>query len=209
VVYCKYMDNTSTTSLCFTAYDYQRIFVLSSAFLALCLGSGCTSSSGALAGNALAQPPRYDISAVEVDDISVLTAREAPFKVAGKVEPYVVQDNVFTETVGYKTKGTAKKSCRLKDRFDRKELVAYEWGQNRMGFDLDGLDLMAGGMEVENVQFSYRLRLQDYKTKKERCRYASSWQGLLGSGYNELVAREDSDTVWRELEAMEDRYAPW
>jgi hypothetical protein len=201
------MDNTNTTSLCFTVYDCQRIFVISSAFVALCLSSGCTSSSGAIASNELAQPPRYDISAVEVDDMSVLTARETHLEFAGKVEPYVPQDHVFTKNVGYKSKDVRKSSCRVNDRFDRKELVAYEWGQNRMGFDVDGLGLTGGS--VENVQFSYRLRLQDYKTKKERCRYASSWQGLLGSGYNELVAREDGDTVWRELEAMEDRYAPW
>ena len=195
------MDNTNTTSLCFTAYDYQRIFVLSSAFLALCLSSGCTSSSEASARNELVHPPRYDISAVEIDGSSDLMALEPPISSFQEVDPFVQR-----ERIAFEAKGAAKKSCHVKDRFDRKELVAYEWGQNRMGFDVDGLGVTGGS--VENVQFSYRLRLQDYKTKKERCRHNSSWQGLLGSSYNELVVRDDG-RVWNELEAMEDRYAPW
>jgi hypothetical protein len=207
VIYCKYMDNTNTTSLCFTAYDYQRIFILSSAFFALCLGSGCTSSSsGVSAGNTLVQPPRYDISAVQLAPSQDMVVGDLPVAPLYEVEPYVPQSHVVTDRVAYEAKGAAKKSCHVKDRFDRKELVAYEWGQNRMGFDVDGLGLTGGS--VENVQFSYRLRLQNYKTKKERCRHNSSWQGLLGSSYNELVVRDDG-RVGSELEAMEDRYAPW
>lgn len=78
--------------------------------------------------------------------------------------------------------------CRTKDRFDRAALLAYEWDRSRLSFDVDGVN-----MSGDNAGFlvEYKLRFQPEKTKKQRCRYDSQWQGLLGSGYNELMLRED------------------
>ncbi|MEZ5918860.1 MAG: hypothetical protein R3D66_02735 [Alphaproteobacteria bacterium] len=90
--------------------------------------------------------------------------------------------------------------CRIKDRFDRDEVLAYTWGDNRLGMDVDGLSL--SNFEMEQVKLQYRLKLQSYKSQKERCRYPSQWQGLVGTGYNELFVRE-TDTVWQELKALQ------
>lgn len=88
-------------------------------------------------------------------------------------------------------------SCGLGDRFDRSEEIAYQWGQNRLGLDVD-----RAGASFKGFMLTYRLKFQDHKTKKERCRYKSSWQGLIGSGYNELFLRE-KNTVWDELNLLE------
>ena len=88
------------------------------------------------------------------------------------------------------------KKCRLKDRFDRKAVLAYEWGRSRLAVDVDGVNL-SGGSE-RSVRLEYKMRLHPEKTRKQRCRYTSSWQGLIGSGYNEFFVRKE-DTVWGEL----------
>lgn len=86
--------------------------------------------------------------------------------------------------------------CSLHDRFDRKAVVAYEWGRSRLSLDVDGVSLGGGG--ERGVHLKYKIRFQPEKTKKQRCRYSSPWQGLVGSGYNELFVRKE-DTVWAEI----------
>ncbi|MGH1377488.1 MAG: hypothetical protein ACRBB3_01580 [Alphaproteobacteria bacterium] len=86
--------------------------------------------------------------------------------------------------------------CSLNDRFDRKAVVAYEWGRSRLSLDVDGVGL--GGGDDRGVRVQYKIRLQPEKTKKQRCRYSSSWQGLVGSGYNEFFIRKEN-TVWSEI----------
>lgn len=86
--------------------------------------------------------------------------------------------------------------CRIKDRFDRTETIAYQWRQNRIGFTAD-----MSGAELKGAFLRYRLKLQPYQTTKERCQYKSAWQGTLGSGYNEFFLRE-TDTVWEDLKAL-------
>tara|TARA_R110002072_G_scaffold149291_1_gene297133 strand:- start:1115 stop:1762 length:648 start_codon:yes stop_codon:yes gene_type:complete len=90
-------------------------------------------------------------------------------------------------------------NCRMKDRFDRKALLAYEWDRSRVSVDVDGLNMSSGS--VDGVFIKYKLRIQPEPPKKLACRYPSSWQGLIGSGYHELIVRED-DTVWKEIDAV-------
>ncbi len=92
--------------------------------------------------------------------------------------------------------------CRLKDRFDRKAVLAYEWDRSRLALDVDGVNMGGGGEKGFRVE--YKLRLQPEKPKTQRCRYSSKWQGLVGSGYNELFVRE-SDTVWTEIKDIKNQ----
>lgn len=85
--------------------------------------------------------------------------------------------------------------CSIKDRFDRTETIAYQWGQNRIGFT------HFGGINPDGGYLRYRLKFQPQQTSKERCRYKSSWQGLAGSAYNELYLRENN-TVWDDLKVL-------
>lgn len=99
------------------------------------------------------------------------------------------------------------KGCRVKDRFDRKYLVAYQWGragESKLGLDIDGIGFDGG--EFEGVMLEYKLRLQPIPDKKDACRRASNWQGMLGTGYHELFVREE-DTVWQHLDEFSDEWA--
>lgn len=91
------------------------------------------------------------------------------------------------------------KACSIRDRFDRDALVAYQWGRNRIALDIDGLNWQS--RQLEEIKLEYKLRLQDYKTRKEKCRYESGWQGMIGSGYNELFLR-DKDTVYDQIKKI-------
>lgn len=88
------------------------------------------------------------------------------------------------------------KNCSVKDRIDRDALIAYEWSRNRLSMDVDGI----GGGDM-GMMMTYKIRLQPEKTKKQKCRYNSSWQGMIGSGYNELMIRED-DTLQEHFGKM-------
>lgn len=90
----------------------------------------------------------------------------------------------------------AEGDCSLGDRFDRGELLAYEWDRSRLGLDVDGINMKGGDNQA--VKLNYTLRLQPEKTQKQRCRYPSAWQGLAGSAYNELMLRKEN-TVWQQL----------
>lgn len=88
---------------------------------------------------------------------------------------------------------TDKKGCRLHERFDNKTLLAYKWENNHLSLDVDGINMSS--TELEQIKFKYRMRLNPSKKQKRSCLYKSSWQGLLGSGYNEFVRRKD-ETVY-------------
>lgn len=88
------------------------------------------------------------------------------------------------------------KKCRIKDRFDRKAVFAYQMDEGRLSLDVDGLNM--GSTNIERVYLQYKISLQPEFEKKDHCKYASAYQGLIGSAYNELVLREE-DTVWEEL----------
>lgn len=92
--------------------------------------------------------------------------------------------------------GAAEHDCSISDRFDRGEVLAYEWDRSRLGLNVDGINMDGDGEQA--VKVSYTMRLQPEKSPEQRCRYPSAWQGMAGSAYNELVKREDN-TVWDQL----------
>lgn len=113
----------------------------------------------------------------------------------------VIQEHLNSGVVPLSLKGnrgatSSSKKCGIRDRFDRKAVLAYEWGRNRMALDVDGINLGSGSKR--SLRLEYKINLHPEKTRKQRCRYSSSWQGLIGSGYNEFFIRKD-DTVWGEL----------
>ena len=110
-------------------------------------------------------------------------------------QPYYFADPLRNENEAIKTTITTpvsptKKKCRLKDKFDRKSVLAYEWGRNKISLDIDGINLKPSSTKA--VRFEYKLRIQPEKTKKQLCRFPSNWQGLLGSGYNEIFIQKNT-----------------
>lgn len=106
------------------------------------------------------------------------------------------QNNQSIASSLQETKNVTAKKCNIKTRFDKDAVLAYEWGRNRLGFDVNGLEI--GNSSIEEIKLEYKLNLQSQKTFEQRCRFASPWQGLIGSAYHELIIRED-DTIWQEL----------
>ncbi len=92
-----------------------------------------------------------------------------------------------------------KTRCRLKDRFDRKALMAYEWDRSRLSMDVDGVNMTSFGQDMA-VRIEYKMRIHPEKprNKKTLCRGHLKFQGLVGTGYHEFFER-DENTVWDEV----------
>lgn len=170
------------------------------AVVALLLVSGCAASSR---DYALAPPPpREDLTTFQLDrnKAQAYAASEtlSVIETASGLPALSEQAIMAAEQ-----EAASLKDCRIQDRFDRDgTAIAYQWGQshrNRLGLEVDGIGFDGGSLE--GMKLTYTMRLQPKKTKKERCRYNSHWQGLIGSGYNELMLRE-KNTVWQELRKL-------
>lgn len=152
-------------------------------------------------------PPVFDPNAVETvsdaPNLMAFTGHAIPFPshipLSDAATPAQNIDNPADKTA-LRTSEEEKK-CSIKDRFDRKSLLAYQWGQNRVGLNIKGISMTE--QNINAVKLEYKLRLSPEKTRKEKCRYESGWQGLIGSGYNEMFLRQDN-TVWHQLDEIAD-----
>ncbi len=133
--------------------------------------------------------------------------------VLNEITPAAGRRSSYNKELSYKN-DSPPGHCRLKDRFDRKELVAYNFsdGQSRVGLRLamDGFSLSdAGSFDVRSAGLNFRYRFQAIKKRKEKCLYKSSWQGFLGSGYNEFFVREEQtvlETLDQEMDLVHDEF---
>ena len=94
--------------------------------------------------------------------------------------------------------------CDLGDRFDRGATLAYHFkdNQSRLAFhlSLEGPKFSdPTRLELNSVLLRYTHKFsKPPANKRDKCRFQSSLQGLLGSAYNEFFVR-NSFTVWKEL----------
>jgi hypothetical protein len=103
------------------------------------------------------------------------------------------------------SEGEAKQlGCKIRDRFDRGATFAYNFDnqQTRLSFHL-GLNGPSLGaptqMEFKSVFVRYTHKFsKPPEGKREKCRFQSNVQGLIGSAYNELFVRNNY-TVWQEI----------
>jgi hypothetical protein len=121
--------------------------------------------------------------------------RLVPKDIITQVATVIDTAQVVTKSLTSEEKSTRK--CRIQHRFDRKAMLAYEWDRSRIALDVNGINI-GGSDDDQGFRLEYRIKLSPEKTKVEKCRYASRWQGLIGSSYNEFFIREE-DTVWQEL----------
>lgn len=94
--------------------------------------------------------------------------------------------------------------CSIGDRFDRGATLAYNFDDNQTRV---ALNLSVAGpklsdpsrFELNSVVLRYTHAFsKPPPNKREKCRFRSSFQGLVGSAYNELFIR-NSFTVWKEI----------
>ncbi len=94
--------------------------------------------------------------------------------------------------------------CNLGDRFDRGATLAYNFDDNQtrvaLHLSLDGPKLSdPSRLGLNSVLLRYTHKFSKPPvSKREKCRFQSSFQGLIGSAYNEFFIR-NSFTVWKEL----------
>lgn len=94
--------------------------------------------------------------------------------------------------------------CNIGDRFDRGATLAYNFDDNQtrlaLNLRLSGPKLSdPSRLEVNSVMLRYTHKFSKPPlSKREKCRFQSSFQGLVGSAYNELFIR-NTYTVWKEL----------
>ncbi len=161
----------------------------------------CSSSSSSPQREIAPPPPNFAASDISTDVFD-----------PSQEEMYAISDSKLTpipeivgvidspeEELALKTSKVYKK-CRLKDRFDRKALFAYEWNNRRLSLDVDGINY--GSSKIDRIRMEYKVSLQPELTKKNRCLHVSRFQGLLGSGYNEFVVKK-GDTVWGEVRSIQ------
>lgn len=94
--------------------------------------------------------------------------------------------------------------CSLRDRFDKSATLAYNFDnqQSRIALHLsmDGPSLDSPSqMELKSVlvRFTHKFS-KPPEGKREKCRFQSNFQGLIGSAYNEFFLRNNY-TVWQEI----------
>ncbi len=142
-------------------------------------------------------------------DVIVRNGIHVPPSPAALNEIAPAAGTVAADAVGYDENPKTAKRCGLRDRFDRKQVIAYNFedGRSRVGLNLRaaGFGLSdLGRVEVEKIQLNFRYRFPPHKKKQSKCLYDSGWQGLAGSAYNEFFLRED-DTVYEALDDEWDR----
>jgi hypothetical protein len=101
--------------------------------------------------------------------------------------------------------GGGGKNCDFGDRFDRHTTLAYNFDdRHQLGFNLgvnnhgdDNAVTVSHALLVFHYKFN-SVKSPSVPDEAAKCRYASHWQGMVGSAYNELFLR-DSNTVWSEL----------
>lgn len=95
--------------------------------------------------------------------------------------------------------------CDLGDRFDRGATLAYNFKDNQtrlaLHLSLEGPKFSdPTRLELNSVliRYTHKFSKPPSSNRREKCRFQSSFQGLLGSAYNEFFVR-NSYTVWKEL----------
>lgn len=161
------------------------------AMVALIIISGCSNNHKNLTTNYdRTPPPSYKISDDFKDNNDIIITINKP---KAKHNKKIILSN--------KSKKERKENCSIMDRFDRKMVLAFEKdnGNIRYGFDIDGISHKSA--KIENIMFIYRKRLNPSKTIKKSCKFNSSFQGLVGSVYNEFFIREQN-TVWGDIKEI-------
>lgn len=187
----------------FIAPGRKRINPVLLAAIALAM-AGCSHSNESDYALAPA-PPAFDASApyeTAGPHLRAFTGQPIPFPAHIKLSETTTpaDESLYTGTKAALRTEQSSKKCSIKDRIDRDDLIAYQWGgRNRIGLDVDGINMRS--TELEGFKLQYTLRLQPHKTRKEKCRYESGWQGMIGSGYNEMFLRQE-DTIWMQIDKI-------
>lgn len=162
----------------------------------------CVLASGLLTG--CSKEPRSFRTPIERLDFASAASSTTGVQQGLRLQDYDPQTAERLEQLGLSEDQSKALGCKIGDRFDRTTTLAYNFKDNQSQLALK--------LSVEGPRFSDPGRLEFNSAiirythkfskplagRKERCRFQSSFQGLLGSAYNELFVR-NTYTVWKEL----------
>jgi hypothetical protein len=185
----------------FIAPGQKRInpVLLAATMLAL---AGCSHSDESAQFSLAPPPPVFDPNAVVMETagpphLMAFTGQAIPFPSNITLsDSGMPGEDDYAQRMGLTSSQAEEKGCRIKDRIDRDAIIAYQWDQNRIALNVKGINMDSDGIEA--VKLEYKLKLQPNKNHKERCKYQSNWQGIVGSGYNEMFVREEN-TIWGQI----------
>lgn len=166
--------------------------------ISLCLMSACGSRSHRVDQYA-PPPPASELSELSFVADPDLMARAQSFSEADLEtnDGPLSSDGLALDT------SKVLKRCRIKDKFDRKALLAYEWaGGERLSLDVDGIGME--GTDISKVYFQYKVSLQPDLEKRDPCKYASAYQGILGSMYQEFMVH-DGQHLTNEVDVIQSK----
>lgn len=94
--------------------------------------------------------------------------------------------------------------CDITDRFDNSAALAYNFKDNQTRLSLHLSVSGPSFSDPTNMEFNSVVLRYTHKfskppaSQRDRCRFQSSFQGLIGSAYNEFFLRNNY-TIWKEL----------
>ncbi len=135
-------------------------------------------------------------------ETSIATAGEVKQGLA--VEDYDPKSSVNPAKMGLSEDQSKALGCSIGDRFDRGATLAYNFDdhQSRIALHLS----MNGPSFSEPTQVEFNSVMVRFthkfskppESKRDKCRFQSNFQGLIGSAYNEFFIRNNY-TVWKEI----------
>ncbi len=176
-------------------------YLVTLCFTAVVLMTGCStneiSSNTSINAYSLVTPPEHQLTSKNYLAENIGVSR------ADKTHP-------DAETPGYSTRvfysskesGGGDDKCSIKDRFDRKGVLAY-YSADRT----KRLSFHTGSFDEAMFRYSFKLskKLDRKDRKKINCLYNSRVQGILGSVYNEFNLREGDNALDEAFDEIEER----
>lgn len=162
----------------------------------------CILASGLLSG--CAKEPQSFRTPIERLDFSAPASSTSGVQQGLLPRDYDPKTVEREEQLGLSESQSKALGCNIGDRFDRKSTLAYNFADQQtqlaLNLSIDGPQLDdPGNFHVNSVYVRYTHKFsKPPQSKREKCRFQSSFQGLVGSAYNEFFVR-NTYTVWKEL----------
>jgi hypothetical protein len=108
------------------------------------------------------------------------------------------------EKMGLSESQSKAMGCNIGDRFDRGAALVYNFKDNQtrlaLHLNMNGPSFSdPSNLEFKSVMVRFTHKFsKPLERKRDKCRIQSSFQGIIGSAYNELFIRNNY-TVWQEL----------
>jgi hypothetical protein len=148
--------------------------------------------------------PQFDRKPIERLDFTSPLAAASSVQQGLSIDEFTPQGNRNEAKLGLSEDATKALGCNLGDRFDSGAALAYNFDdrQSRLALHLsmDGPSFSdPSRLQVNSVMLRYTHQFsKPPQSKREKCRFQSNFQGVVGSIYNEVFVRNNY-TVWKEL----------